>query len=121
MCSGWPKFPYKKSVSVHPVHGNPRTGLLRTFWEPDRVLRSPFRGLCVQGGQNFPPKISRHFSRDVLQLQMPNFMAFFILQTFVLDFSETLFSRRATLTHGCKIAGVELPEFPQREAQMLVE
>ena len=41
---------------MHPVHGNPRTGLLRTFWEPDRVLRNPFRGLCVQGAQNFPPK-----------------------------------------------------------------
>ena len=26
--SQWP--PYKKSVSVHPVHGNPRTGLLRS-------------------------------------------------------------------------------------------
>ena len=46
---------YKKSVSVHPVHGNPRTGLLRTFSKPHRVLRSPFRGLCVQGAQHFPP------------------------------------------------------------------
>ena len=45
-----------ESISVHPVHGNPRTGLLRTFWEPDRVLRSPFRGLCVQGAQNCPSK-----------------------------------------------------------------
>ena len=34
---------------MYPVYGNPRTGLLRTFWEPDRVPRSPFRGLCVQG------------------------------------------------------------------------
>ena len=39
---------------MHPVHGNPRTGLLRTFWEPDWVLRSPFRGLCVQGALNWP-------------------------------------------------------------------
>ena len=38
MCSGCPQLPYKKSVSVHPVHGNPRTGLLRTFWKPHRVL-----------------------------------------------------------------------------------
>ena len=36
-------------VSVYPVYGNPRTGLLRPFWEPDRVLRSPLRGLCVRG------------------------------------------------------------------------
>ena len=43
-----------ESVSVHPVHGNPLTGLLRTFWERDRVLRSPLRGSCVQGAQNFP-------------------------------------------------------------------
>ena len=28
-----------------PVYANPRPGLLRTFWEPDRVLRSPLRGL----------------------------------------------------------------------------
>ena len=34
---------------------------------------------------NFSRQISRHFSRDVLQLQMPNFMTFFILQTFVLE------------------------------------
>ena len=45
-----------ESVSVHPVYGNPRTGLLRTFWEPDWVLRSPFRGLCVQGALNCPTK-----------------------------------------------------------------
>ena len=45
---------YLESVSVHPVHGNPRTGLLRTFWEPDWVLRSPFRGLCAQGALNCP-------------------------------------------------------------------
>ena len=38
-----------ESVSVNPVYGNPRTGLLRTYWETDRVLRSPLRGLCVQG------------------------------------------------------------------------
>ena len=43
-----------ESVSVHPVHGNPRKGLLRTFWEPDWVLRSPLRGLCVQGALNCP-------------------------------------------------------------------
>ena len=44
-------FPWQEleNISVHPVHRNPRTGLLRTFWERDRVLRSPLRGLCVQG------------------------------------------------------------------------
>ena len=45
-----------ESVSVHPVHGNPRTGLLRTFWKPDRVLRSPLRGLCVQGVLSCPTR-----------------------------------------------------------------
>ena len=39
----------------------------------------------LENAQNFSRQISRRFSRDVLQLQMPNFMAFFILQTFVLD------------------------------------
>ena len=32
---------------------------------------------------DFSRQISRHFSPDGLQLQMPNFMASFILQTFV--------------------------------------
>ena len=39
----------------------------------------------LENAQNFSRQISRHFSRDVLQLQMPNFVAFFILQTFVLE------------------------------------
>ena len=30
-----------ESVAVHPVYGNPRKGLLRTFWEPDWVVRGP--------------------------------------------------------------------------------
>ena len=30
VCSRCPQLPYTKSVSLHPVHGNPRTGLLRT-------------------------------------------------------------------------------------------
>ena len=37
----------------------------------------------LESAQNFSRRISRHFSRDVLQLQMPNFMAFFTLRTFV--------------------------------------
>ena len=45
-----------ESVSVHPVYGNPQTGLLRTFWEPRRVLRSPLRGLCVQGALSCPAR-----------------------------------------------------------------
>ena len=45
-----------ESVSVHPVYDNPRTGLLRTFWEPDRVLRSPLRSLCVQGVLSCPTR-----------------------------------------------------------------
>ena len=39
----------------------------------------------LENAQNFSRQISCRFSRDVLQLQMPNFMAFFILQTFVLE------------------------------------
>ena len=39
---------------MYPVYGNPRTGILRTFWELDRVLRSPLRGLCIQGALNCP-------------------------------------------------------------------
>ena len=39
----------------------------------------------LESAQNFARQISRHFSRDFLQLQMPNLMAFFTLQTFVLD------------------------------------
>ena len=39
----------------------------------------------LESAQNFSRRNSRHFSLDVLQLQMPNVMAFFTLQTFVLD------------------------------------
>ena len=37
----------------------------------------------LESAQFFSRQISHHFSRDVLQLQMPNFMMFFTLQTFV--------------------------------------
>ena len=42
-----------ESVSMHPDYGNPRTGsgLLRTSWEPDRVLRSPLEGFLCSGAQ----------------------------------------------------------------------
>ena len=37
-----------ESTSVYPVYGNPRTGLLRTFWERDTVPRSLFSSVvCV--------------------------------------------------------------------------
>ena len=39
----------------------------------------------LESAQKFSRQISRRFSRDVLQLQMPNFMTFIILQTFALD------------------------------------
>ena len=39
----------------------------------------------LENAQNFSRQVSQRFSRDVSQLQMPNFMAFFILQTFVLE------------------------------------
>ena len=53
-----PGAPNLESVSVHPVYGNPRTGLLRTFWEPDRVLRSPLRGFLCLGCPHLPYKKS---------------------------------------------------------------
>ena len=37
----------------------------------------------LESTQSFSRQISRHFSRGALPLQMPNFMAFFTLQTFV--------------------------------------
>ena len=39
----------------------------------------------LESAWNFSRQISRHVSPNALQLQMPNFMAFFILQTFVLE------------------------------------
>ena len=37
----------------------------------------------LESAQNFSRQISRHFSPDPLQLQKPNFMPFFTLQTLV--------------------------------------
>ena len=56
-----------ESVSVPPVHGNPWTGLLRTFWDPDRFLeacsgvhvfrvRSSFCAPCGRKPPNGPCK-----------------------------------------------------------------
>ena len=54
-----------------------------------QIVICHFCRACRSAAVKFSPEIvheSCHgFSRDVLQLQMPNFMAFFILQTFVLD------------------------------------
>ena len=51
-----------ENVSVHPVYGNPRTGLLRTLWEfQDRVLGNLLRGLCVQGADHFFQISGRNF------------------------------------------------------------
>ena len=36
-------------ISARMVHGKPRADLLRAFWEPDWVLRSPLRVLYIQG------------------------------------------------------------------------
>ena len=41
--------PLLESISVHPVYRNPPMGLLRTFWEPGWVLRSPLRGFLYSG------------------------------------------------------------------------
>ena len=52
----------------------------------DEILLLLFpQEMKLESAQKFSRLISRQFSRDVLQLQMPNFMAFFTLQTFVLD------------------------------------
>ena len=37
----------------------------------------------LESAQNFSRQISHHFSRDALQMQMPNLMAVFTLQMFV--------------------------------------
>ena len=48
---------FLESVSAYPANGNPRTGLLRTFWERgSEFLRNPFRGLCVRGAFHCPTK-----------------------------------------------------------------
>ena len=39
----------------------------------------------LESAKNFSRQISRHFSPDALQLQIPNLMAFFTLQAFVLE------------------------------------
>ena len=49
----------------------------------------------LESAQQFSRLISRHFSQDTLQVQMPNFMAFLTLRTFVLEsfglnFSESV-------------------------------
>ena len=51
MCSECPQLPYKKSVSVHPVHGNPRTGLLKTT----QGSYKPVPGFICPGCPKFPP------------------------------------------------------------------
>ena len=52
---------------MHPVHGNPRMGLLRTICRPHDVLRSPFQGLCVQ-----IVKIATANCRDFLSQTFPS-------------------------------------------------
>ena len=52
----------------------------------DEILLLLFpQDMKLENAQKFSLQISRQFSRDVLQLQMANFMAFLTLQTFVLD------------------------------------
>ena len=52
-------MPYEKSVSVRPVHGNPRTGL-----EPDWVLR--IRGFEKGVGYQQRPKYSKECPRGIV-------------------------------------------------------
>ena len=57
----------------------------------------------LQSAQNCSRHISRNFSRDVLQLQMPNFMAFSTLQTFVPDmFLAKIPDSKTAGSHGEK-------------------
>ena len=81
------------AVKFYPetVHGNCH-GKCREISGEVLLLLFP-QETKFEGAQKFSRQISRHFSRDVLQLQMPNFMAFFTLQTFVLEISpECLYS-----------------------------
>ena len=42
-----------------PIYGNPQAGLLRNFWEPNRVLRHPLTGLSAQDVLSCLTKVSR--------------------------------------------------------------
>ena len=55
----------------------------------------------LESDQKFSRQILRHFSRDALQLQMPDVMAFFILQTFVLE----TFWEEAQASEGDRVLG----------------
>ena len=83
------------------------------MWESVRS-RGPFSAVSVllvfpqetklESAQIFHGRMSRRFSQDVFQVQMPNFMAFFTLQTFVPEkCRETIFA--AQLPHNCPHRG----------------
>ena len=63
------------------ARGN-RHGICREISGESLLLLYP-QETKLESAWDFSRQISRHFSPDTLQLQMPNFMAFFILQTFV--------------------------------------
>ena len=69
------------------VRGN-RHGICREISGEILLLIFP-QEMKLESAWDFSRQISRHFSPDALQLQMPNFMAFFILQTFVPEKSQT--------------------------------
>ena len=50
------------------LHGNPRTGLLRAFWEPDRFLRSPLRRV---------PSVALPYKEERVYEQSRSYLAFF--------------------------------------------
>ena len=58
----------------------------------------------LESAQNFSQRISRHFSPDALQLQIPNFMALFALQTFVPEMFPVQSRLRRQLTSASSIA-----------------
>ena len=66
----------------------------------------------LESAQNFSRLISRHFSRDVLQLQMPNFISFFILQTFVLESPRRQPNRSGDVSHQKQFTELKLQSLP---------
>ena len=70
------------------VRGN-RHGICREISSDILLLLFP-QETKLESAWDFSQLISRLFSPDALKLQKPNFMAFFILQTFVPDMCSPL-------------------------------
>ena len=70
-------------ISPQTVPGN-RHGNCREMSGETLLFLFP-QEMQLKSAQNFSRQISRHFSTDTLQLQMPAFTAFFALQMFALE------------------------------------